>query len=102
MSKYLKVRYHKDKLKEDLKNPEFRKYYEKETMFLKIAYEIVKLRHKLGLSQKDFAKLVGTTQQVISRLESGTYTGYTLKTLEKLAKAINTKIVISFRSMQVA
>lgn len=97
-----KVRYHRDRLKEDLKNPEFRKYYEKETMFLKIAYEIVKLRHKLGLSQKDFAKLVGTTQQVISRLESGTYTGYTLKTLERIAKASNAEMVISFRAIQVA
>ena len=97
-----KVRYYKDRLKEDLKNPEFRKYYEKETMSLKIAYQIVKLRTKLGLSQKDFAKLVGTTQQVISRLESGAYTGYTLKTLERIAKATNAEIVISFRATQVA
>ncbi|MGR3310307.1 MAG: helix-turn-helix transcriptional regulator [Candidatus Brocadiales bacterium] len=97
-----RVRYHKNRLKEDLKNSEFRKHYEKEKKALKIAYQIAKLRRKLGLSQKDFAKRVGTTQQVISRLESGTYTGYTLKTLERVAKATNTEIVISFRSMQVA
>lgn len=94
-----KVRYLRDRLKEDLKSPEFRKQYEKEKMSLKIAYQIAKLRRKLGLSQKDFAERVGTTQQVISRLESGAYTGYTLKTLERLAKATNTEIVISFRSV---
>ncbi|HHT9127001.1 MAG TPA: helix-turn-helix transcriptional regulator [Candidatus Brocadiia bacterium] len=97
-----KVRYHKDRLKEDLKNPEFCKHYAKEKKSLEIAYQIARLRHKLGLSQKDFARRVGTTQQVISRLENGKYTGYTLKTLEKLANATNTELVISFRSMQVA
>lgn len=92
-----KVRYWTDRLKEDLKDPEFRKHYEREKKVLKVAYEIVKLRHKLGLSQKELARRVGTTQQVISRLESGAYNGYTLKTLERLAKATSTDLLIIFR-----
>lgn len=97
-----KAKYFKDRLEEDLKSPEFRRHYEKERKSLQIAYQIAKLRRRSGLSQKDFAKRVGTTQQVISRLESGAYTGYTLKTLERVAKAANTEVVISFHSTQVA
>lgn len=95
-----KARYFEDWLKEQLKNPEFRKHYEKERKAIKIAYEIAKLRHRLGLSQKELAKRVGTTQEVISRLESGAYNGYTLKTLERLARATNTELVINFRPIR--
>jgi ribosome-binding protein aMBF1 (putative translation factor) len=93
-----KVRYFEDWLKEQLKDPEFRRHYEKERKALAIAYEIAKLRHRLGLSQKEMARRVGTTQQVISRLESGAYTGYTIKTLERIARATNTELSISFRT----
>lgn len=92
-----KVRYLEDRDKEDFKDPEFRRHYERERRALAIAYEIAKLRHRLGLSQKELAKKVGTTQQVISRLESGAYTGYTIKTLERIAKATNTELAIGFR-----
>lgn len=94
----IKAVYFEDWLKEQLKNPELHRLYEKERKALAIAYEIAKLRHKLGLSQKEFARRVGTTQQVVSRLESGVYTGYTVKTLERLARATNTELIIGFRS----
>lgn len=92
-----KAVYFEDWLREQLKNPELRRLYERERKALAIAYEIAKLRHRLGLSQKELAKKVGTTQQVISRLESGAYTGYTIKTLERIAKATNTELQIGFR-----
>ena len=95
-----KVRYFEDWLKEQLKDPEFRRHYEKERKALAIAYEIAKLRHRLGLSQKEMARRVGTTQQVISRLESGAYTGYTIKTLERLARATGTELAIGFRPIR--
>lgn len=92
-----KAIYFEDWLREQLKNPELCRLYEKERKALTIAYEIARLRHRLGLSQKELARRVGTTQEVICRLESGAYTGYTIRTLERIAKATNTELAIGFR-----
>ena len=54
-----------------------------------IAMQIHRLRGKAGLSQKQLANLVGTTQSVISRLESTNYAGHSMKMLEKIASALN-------------
>ena len=63
---------------------------------LKLAMRITKLREKRGLSQQQLAKLMGTSQQAISRIESGEYEGFTLKTLEKIAEATGTRVKIDF------
>lgn len=56
---------------DDVKDtPEFKRGYEKE-MLSEFAYEITRLRKKMGYSQQDIAVKAGTKQQVISRLESG-------------------------------
>ncbi len=47
-------------------------------------------------SQRQMAKLMATSQQAISRIESGEYEGFTLKTLEKIAEATGTKVKIEF------
>lgn len=91
-----KVRTFKSRLHEDLKDPEFKVYYEEERQALKLAVKITKLREKRGLSQQQLAKLMGTSQQAISRIESGEYEGFTLKTLEKIAKATGTRVNIEF------
>ena len=93
-----KVRYFEDWAKEQLKDPEFRRHYERYRQALAVGYEIAKLRHRLKLSQNELARRMGTTQQVISRLESGSYTGATLKTLERLAKATGTELTVSFKT----
>jgi ribosome-binding protein aMBF1 (putative translation factor) len=54
-----------------------------------IAMQIHRLRTKAGLSQKQLAGLVGTTQSVISRLESTEYSGHSMNMLEKIASALN-------------
>lgn len=84
------------RLREDLKDPEFRAHYKEERQALKLAMKITKLREKKGLSQKELAKLMGTSQQAISRIESGEYEGFTLKTLERLAEATGTQLKIEF------
>jgi len=53
-------------------------------------------REKKGLSQQQLAKLMGTSQQAISRIESGEYEGFTLKTLEKIAEATGMRVKIEF------
>lgn len=59
-----------------------------------IAFQIYDLRKKAGLTQAQLAKLVGTKQSNIARIESADYTAYTLKTLEKVTKALRAKLEI--------
>ena len=49
-------------------NPEFKRGYQKE-MIAELIETMKKTRLKKGISQQRFAKLVGTKQQVIARLE---------------------------------
>jgi len=91
-----KVRTFRSRLREELKDPEFKSHYQEERQALKLAMKIAKLREKKGLSQQQLAKLMGTSQQAVSRIESGEYEGFTLKTLEKIAEATGTKVKIEF------
>jgi len=91
-----KVRTFRSRLREDLKDPEFKAHYQEERQALLLAMKIGKLREKKGLSQQQMAKLMGTSQQAVSRIESGEYEGFTLKTLEKIAEATGTKVKIEF------
>jgi DNA-binding XRE family transcriptional regulator len=91
-----KVRTFRSRLREDLKDPEFKSHYQEERQALMLAMKIAKLREKKGLSQQQMAKLMGTSQQAVSRIESGEYEGFTLKTLEKIAEATGTKVKIEF------
>ncbi len=87
----------RDYLNEELKDKEFKKFYEEEGRKLEIGYKIAQLRQKLGLTQKQLAEKVRTSQTVISRLESGDYWQCSLRTLEKIALATGTQLDISFR-----
>jgi DNA-binding XRE family transcriptional regulator len=91
-----KVRSFQSRLREDLKDAEFRTHYEEEQRVLRLAMKIARLREKKGLTQAEFAKLMGTSQQAVSRIESGEYEGFTLKTLEKIAEATGTRLKIDF------
>ena len=91
-----KVRTFKSRLQEDIKDPEFKAYYQEERQALKLAMKIAELRNQKGLTQQELAKLMGTSQQAISRIESGEYEGFTLKTLEKIAEATGMRVKIEF------
>ncbi len=91
-----KVRTFQSRLREDIKDPEFKTHYQEEKQALMLAIKIVELREKKGLSQQQLAKLMGTSQQAISRIESGEYEGFTLKTLEKIAEATGMRVNIEF------
>ena len=91
-----KVRTFQSRLREDIKDPEFKKHYQEERQALKLAMKIAELRNQKGLSQQELAKFMGTSQQAISRIESGEYEGFTLKTLEKIAEATGMRVKIEF------
>ena len=54
-----------------LKNKEVRIQFEEEKSKTEIAYAVRTARMKADLTQSQLAKLIGTTQSVIARLEGG-------------------------------
>lgn len=85
-------------MKRSLKSPSFRKALEEpdEDPFLEVSYRLITLREKLGLTQAQAAKKVGTTQQGLARLESPNYRGHTLQSLNKIAQGLGKKLRIQF------
>lgn len=85
-----------DRLTEKLlkQDPSMAEELEKADQAWDIAFQIYDLRKKAGLTQAELAKLVGTRQANIARVESADYTGYTLKTLEKVTKALKARLEI--------
>ena len=54
-----------------MKDPEFRKEYEKLQLQRRVAKAIVNRREAQRLSQRELARRAKTTQAVISRIENG-------------------------------
>ncbi len=59
-----------------------------------VARLIYDLRTSAGLSQKELAERIGTTQSVISRLEDADYEGHSLSILNRIAKAFDRKLTV--------
>jgi ribosome-binding protein aMBF1 (putative translation factor) len=71
-----------------------------ETINVRIARMIYDARSKAGLTQKELAKLVGTTQSVIARLEDADYEGHSLNLLNRIATALNKRVDIRFLALK--
>jgi DNA-binding XRE family transcriptional regulator len=69
-------------LKEKLKDPYFREQYELDQQKLKIVKPIIAYRIKHKLNQGELARIVGVTQQHISKIENGEFSN--IATLEKI------------------
>ena len=61
-----------------------------------VARKIYNLRIKAGLTQKQLAKMVGTTDSVISRLEDADYEGHSMAMLTRIAAALDKRVEIRF------
>lgn len=57
---------------------------------------IYDLRTEAGLSQRQLAERMGTTQSVISRLEEGGGARNRIDTLARVATALNRHLIVSF------
>jgi transcriptional regulator with XRE-family HTH domain len=75
-------------LEKQLKDPGFAEKFRKAGKAWDLAIQLVSLRKKAGLSQKELAKRVGTSQQQISRLESPSYEGHSLSMLRRVAEVL--------------
>ena len=61
-----------------------------------VGRKIFHLRTQAGLSQRELAKLIGTTASVICRLEDADYDSHSLAMLHRIAAALNKDIEINF------
>ena len=81
---------HNPPTKEDLvQRAEFRDAF----LIAEIIYEA---RTKAGLSQREFAKRIGTTASVICKLENAEYDGHTMRSLHRIAEALGKNVQIRF------
>ena len=83
-------------LGEQMKDPEFAASFEQAGEAWDIALQLTALREKAGLSQKEVARRLNTSQQHISRLESPSYKGQSLSNLRRLAGALNARVKVTF------
>ena len=83
-------------LEEQLQDPVFTARFKRAGKAWDVALQIAALRQQAGLSQKGLAKLLKTSQQQVSRLESPNYEGHSLKTLCRVAEVLHANVRVVF------
>ena len=86
----------KEWLDEELKDPEFKRYYDESSVKWQVAMQIVEARQKANMTQGELAHQIGDKQQNVSRIESGEQ-NVTIGTLDKIAKAVGGQLVVKGR-----
>ncbi len=87
-----------DFLREQLKDPEFRKEYESLQPEKAIIQAIIDARQTSGLTQKELSERTGIAQGDISKLERGN-ANPSIQTLQRLAVGMGMTIKIEFVPM---
>ncbi|MEA3361441.1 MAG: helix-turn-helix transcriptional regulator [Thermodesulfobacteriota bacterium] len=85
-------------LEDQFKDPDFAARFKKAGEAWDIALQLAALRNESGLSQKELANLVGTSQQQISRLESPSYEGHSLSMLRRVSEVLGATIHVQIQS----
>ena len=85
--------------KELLRDPEFKKEYEKYDLALEIGQMLIEARIQKGLTQEKLAKMIGTQQSGIARAERAS-TLPSLSFLDKIAQALHTHLIVKFGFME--
>ena len=75
-------------------DPKLRELIEEQKLSVRVAEMIHDAREAAGLTQAALAKLVGTTQSVISRLEDADYEGRSLTMLSRVAQALGHRLEV--------
>ena len=83
-------------LTEQMRVPRFAARFERAGEAWDVALQIAALREQAGLSQKELAKRLNTSQQQISRLESPDYEGHSLANLRRVAEVLHARVRVVF------
>jgi len=84
-----------DYLRQQLKNPKFKKEWEKSEAPYQITRELIAARIEKKISQRSLAKKAKTTQAVISRIENMSVSP-SVNLLQKIAEALKKKLEVKF------
>ena len=76
-----------------LKDSKVKKIYDDLEVEYQIISDMVRLRNKKKITQKELVKKIGTTQSALSRFEMGDVNP-SLDFLKKVASALGTKLVV--------
>ena len=87
-------------LEEQLKDPVFAERFEKAGDAWDVALQLTALREKAGLSQKELARKLRTSQQNISRLESPSYEGHSLTMLRRAAEVLGATVRVTLATKE--
>ncbi len=98
----MKVHDYDEMLKVELKDPKFRKEYEAIEEEFEVAKQVIDLRLKKGLTQKELADKLNTSQSCIARLESGSYRNLSLSFLRRVGQALDVRPHVKFERLRPA
>jgi predicted transcriptional regulator len=98
----MKAHDYNEMLKDELKNPKFLKEYEALKEEFDVSRQVIELRLRKGLTQKDLAEKVHTTQSSIARLESGSYRNLSLSYLRRIGSALGAEPHVKFEKLRTA
>jgi transcriptional regulator with XRE-family HTH domain len=81
--------------KNNSKDPDFAERFKRAGEVWDVAMQLAALREKAGLSQKQLARKLKTSQQNISRLESPDYEGHSLSMLRRVAEILGATVRVA-------
>jgi len=61
-----------------------------------LGMKIRRLREDAGLTQQQLARMIGTQPSAISRIEDADYDGHSVSLLERVAQALDLRLIIDF------
>ena len=78
--------------KELADDPDFARDVDAELQAMRVEQELVALRQARGVSQRQLARMLGVTQPVIARIESGRSQNIGLQTIVRVARALGGRV----------
>lgn len=66
------------------------------TAAAEIAEEVFALRERHGLTQRELAALIGSSQSAVARMEDGEYRGHSMSVLRRMAAAVGEQVSFRF------
>ena len=97
----MKTKSAKEYLEHRLKNKSFAKAYDEVEFLVKMGVMIAKAREEAGLAESELAKLLKTTQSVISRIENGNQ-NLSLTMLADITHMLKCSLLVRMNDDQVA
>ncbi len=66
------------------------------TAAAEIAEEVYALRERHGLTQRELATRIGSSQSAVARMEDGEYRGHSMSVLRRMAAAVGEQVSFKF------